>query len=116
MIGLGPVDDPEYPWHGFTPLTPIMDSQLDDLCIRDLIAPLTQEFLKRLKDKIDERKKENWLEIYFAIFIMMSNMGWTVKDMVAHATWKGLKVRIRSANSHCLRLLHAFPPTFPLLL
>jgi hypothetical protein len=36
--------------------------------------------------------------------------------MVAHATWKGLKVRIRSANSHCLQLHLAFPPMFPLLL
>lgn len=98
MIGLGPVDEPGHPWRDFTPVTPIMDTQLDDLVIRELIGPLTQRFLKRLKAKIDERKQENWLEIYFAIFIMMSNIGWEVKDMIANANWKGLKVRRQYAR------------------
>lgn len=26
------------------------------------------------------------------MFIMLSNVGWIVKDMMAQATWKGLKV------------------------
>lgn len=69
-----------------------MDTQLDDLVIRDLLVPLTNRFLARLKAKVDEGKKENWLEIYLAMFIMMSNTGWIVKDMIAMTTWKGLKV------------------------
>lgn len=69
-----------------------MDSQLDDLVIRHLLVPLSREFLKRLKAKMDERKRENWLDIYLALFIVLSNTGWTLKDMIANATWKGLKV------------------------
>jgi hypothetical protein len=70
----------------------MMDTQLDDLVIRHLIAPLSARFLQKLKSKIDERKSENWLDIYLAIFIMLSNIGWITKDMLAQATWKGLKV------------------------
>ncbi|OTB09303.1 hypothetical protein M426DRAFT_77483 [Hypoxylon sp. CI-4A] len=90
-IGLEPKDEPGHPWHNITPVTPIMDSQLDDIVIRDLLVPHTHFFLRRLKAKIDEQKRENWLEIYFAMFIMMSNVGWILKDMAANAAWKGLK-------------------------
>ena len=71
-----------------------MDTQIDDLVINDLIVPLSDRFLKSLKAKIDEQKRENWLEIYLAMFIMMSNIGWTVKDMMAMTRFKGLKVCI----------------------
>lgn len=94
MVGLEPTNEPGHPYNGFIPVTPIMDTQLDDLIIRDLITPLTQRFLKRLKDKIDEQKRENWMEIYFAMFIMMSNIGWVLKDLASVRSWKGLKVSI----------------------
>jgi hypothetical protein len=87
-----PTYEPGHPYHDFVPVTPIMDSQLDDLVIRDLIAPLTKQYLKLLQQKINEKRKENWLEIYLAIFIMMSNIGWILKDMTHHSSWKGLKV------------------------
>ncbi|KAM5343252.1 hypothetical protein ACJ41O_014218 [Fusarium nematophilum] len=97
-IGLEPKDEPGHPWNGFTPVTPIMDTQLDGLVIRDLLAPLSNRFLKLLKDKVDERRRENWLEIYLAMFIMMSNTGWTLKDMKANAAWKGLKAGSRGGT------------------
>lgn len=97
-IGLEPQNEPGHPFCGFTPVTPIMDTQLDDLAIRELLVPFTSRFLKSLKERFDEKKRENWMEIYFALFIMMSNIGWTIRDMITHATWKGLKV------SHLLSL------------
>jgi hypothetical protein len=69
-MGVQPTEEHGHPYDGFIPVTPIMDTQLDDLVIRDLLAPLTAQFLKRLKAKIDERKSENWMEIHFAMFIM----------------------------------------------
>lgn len=93
MIGLEPTTEPGHPYNDYIPVTPIMDTQLDDLIIRYLITPLTTRFLKRLKDKIEERKKENWLEIFLAMFIMMSNIGMVLKDVVERTTEKGLKVR-----------------------
>ncbi|KAF4987082.1 hypothetical protein FDECE_15605 [Fusarium decemcellulare] len=98
LIGIEPTNEPGHPWNGFSPVTPIMDSQLDDLVIRDLLEPLSAEFLQKLKAKIDERKPENWLEIYLALFIMMSNAGMTTKDMKVNAAWKGLKAGSRGGT------------------
>lgn len=75
-----------------------MDSQLDDLVIRHLIRPICDRFLARLKEKIDQRKRENWLEIYLALFIMLYNMALVQKDMATQAARKGLKVSILIAH------------------
>ncbi|KAF3768124.1 hypothetical protein M406DRAFT_275913 [Cryphonectria parasitica EP155] len=91
MAGMKNIDEAGHPFDGFIPVTPMMDSQLDDLVIRDLIRPLCARFLARLKGKIEERKRENWMEIYLAMFIMMSNMSLILKDMAGQAKWKGLK-------------------------
>lgn len=92
MLGLDPSDEPGNPWNGIIPVTPIMDTQIDDLVIRALLIPLTHRFLKGLKAKIDEKKRENWLEIYLSIFIMMSNVEWILKDVVEYTNRHGMKV------------------------
>lgn len=101
-IGLEPTNEPDHPYDGFIPVTPMMDTQLDDLFIRDLLAPLTTRFLARLKAKIEEGKRQNWQEIYFALFITMSNIGWIIKDMVVMTKWKGLKVGVIGFFCLCL--------------
>jgi hypothetical protein len=92
-----------------------MDTQLDNIFLRDLLMPLTKRLLKGLKDKINEQKRENWLEIYLTIFIMMSNMGWVMKDILAWAGRYGKKVKSlifpffypNSSLPHNCSLLHA---------
>lgn len=91
-LGLKPCKDTGPPYEGFIPVTPMMDTQLDDLIIRHLLAPLSTQFLRRLEDKILEQRRENWLEIHLAIFVIMSNFGWILKDMMHIAKWKGIKV------------------------
>ncbi|KAH6628911.1 hypothetical protein F5144DRAFT_655593 [Chaetomium tenue] len=91
QIGATETDEPGHPYHGFIPVTPMMDTQLDDLVIRELIKPRLTSFLAKLKKKLAEKKRENWLELFLAMFVMMSNIGWVVKDMIAMTTWKGLK-------------------------
>jgi hypothetical protein len=93
MIGLEPSTEPGNPFIGIIPVTPAMDTQLDDIFLRDLLIPLEKRLLKGLKDKIDEQRKENWLEIYLTMFIMMSNMGWVMKDILAWTGRYGLKVK-----------------------
>jgi hypothetical protein len=92
MIGLEPTNELGHPFNGIIPVTPVMDTQLDDIVIRDLLIPLTQRLLKNLKAKMDERKTANWLEIYLAMFVVMSNMEWVMKDLVAWTNRHGLKV------------------------
>jgi hypothetical protein len=95
LIGLEPTNSRGHPFDGIIPVTPVMDTQLDHIFIRDLLIPLTKRLLKTLKEKIDEQKKENWFEIYLAMFIMMSNMGWVMKDVVYWTSRHGLKVEFR---------------------
>ncbi|KAK4660338.1 hypothetical protein QC762_118060 [Podospora pseudocomata] len=97
-IGAHPTAEAGHPYDGFIPVTPIMDTQLDNLVIADLLAPMREELLKRLKAKIDEKKRSNWLEIYLTLFVMMSNTGWIIKDMIAMTTWKGLKMGNRGGQ------------------
>ncbi|KAK0718702.1 hypothetical protein B0T21DRAFT_386415 [Apiosordaria backusii] len=97
-IGAKTTTEPGHPYDGFIPVTPIMDTQLDNLVIADLLAPMREELLKRLKAKIDEKKRSNWLEIYLTLFVIMSNTGWIIKDMIAITTWKGLKAGNRGGQ------------------
>jgi len=92
MLGLEPTLEPGNPWNHKIPVTPIMDTQIDDLVIKGILIPLTVRFLNNLKDKIDEKKRENWLDIYLAIFIMMSNVEWILKDVVEYTDRHGMKV------------------------
>jgi len=55
------------------PATPVMDTQLDELAIRDVLIPLKVNLLRILKAKVLAKKKENWYEIYLASFIMLHN-------------------------------------------
>lgn len=91
-IGIETVQEPGHPFDGFTPVTPVMDAQIDDLVINHYLIPRAQQLLQRLQSRMDERKKENWLEIYLALFIVMHHIGLHVKDMKTTATWKGLRV------------------------
>jgi hypothetical protein len=98
MIGLEPTNEPGNPFNGIIPVTPVMDTQLDDIFLRDLLIPLTKRLLQGLKDKIDEQRRENWLEIYLTVFIIMSNMGWVMKGLLPWASRYGLKVKLNFSS------------------
>ncbi|KAH8667632.1 hypothetical protein BGZ60DRAFT_409666 [Tricladium varicosporioides] len=98
MIGLEPTSEPGNPFNGIIPVTPAIDTQLDDIFLRDLLIPLTKRLLKGLTDKIEEQKRENWLEIYLTMFIMMSNMGWVMQDIFAWAKRYGKKPGARGGT------------------
>jgi hypothetical protein len=109
MLGLEPTCQPGNPWNGIIPVTPIMDTQIDDLVIRNQLIPLSERFLKGLKDKIDEKKRENWLEIYLAIFIIMSNVEWMLKDVVEFTNRHGMKVCVQTDLACCFRCFWGLP-------
>ncbi|KAJ5611890.1 hypothetical protein N7528_008995 [Penicillium herquei] len=55
------------------PVTPVMDTQLDELAIGHVLIPLKNNLLRLLKAKIYAKKRENWYEIYLACFIVLHN-------------------------------------------
>ena len=91
-IDLTPPDDPESPWYNTLPVTPVMDTQLDELAIRDVLIPLRDKLLEQLNDKILERKKENFFEIYLATFIAMNNFEFIFSDVIDYTTRHGMTV------------------------
>jgi hypothetical protein len=91
-IGLTPPDDPESPWYNTLPVTPVMDTQLDELAIGDVLIPLRDKLLKQLNEKILERKKENFFEIYLATFIAMNNFEFIFSDVIDYTTRHGMTV------------------------
>lgn len=55
------------------PVTPVMDTQLDELAVTDVLIPLKAKLLRLLKLKVLAKKKEHWYEIYLASFIILHN-------------------------------------------
>lgn len=74
-LGIDLVCDESNPWNGIVPVTPIMDQQLDDIVIRWTLVPLEEKLLRQLNQKIydHQKAKENWLEIYLTIFLLLNN-------------------------------------------
>ncbi|KAK5632162.1 hypothetical protein RRF57_007876 [Xylaria bambusicola] len=55
------------------PVTPIMDTQLDEIAIKHVLIPLKSKVLSLLKEKVLEKNKKNWYEIFLATFIILHN-------------------------------------------
>ena len=91
-VGLKPVSESESPWKGIIPVTPIMDTQLDELAIRGLLLPLKDRVLTELKDKVLQKQRENWFGIYLTIFIIMCNVEWELSDVIDYTSRHGMKV------------------------
>ncbi|KAK3990770.1 hypothetical protein QBC44DRAFT_238353, partial [Cladorrhinum sp. PSN332] len=62
------------------PVTPAMDTQLDEIVIRHVLTPLSKAILRKLKAQVLAKKKENWHAIYLVSFILLHN----VEQVLAH--------------------------------
>jgi hypothetical protein len=92
-IGLSTVDDEESPWHGKVPITPVMDTQLDQIVIRDVLTPLRQRLLSELQAKMETGQKEDWFEVFLVVFILSTNTEWLLRHSRNNAKRYGAKVR-----------------------
>ncbi|KAF2746992.1 hypothetical protein M011DRAFT_403650 [Sporormia fimetaria CBS 119925] len=109
VLGLEPSTEPDNPWCGIVPVTPIMDTQLDELAIRTLLLPLSERVLKGLKAKIEENRKADWYEIYLTVFILLSDIEYILSDVVEYAARHGLQVLSLSAGyMHACKTLLAY--------
>ncbi|KAI1135828.1 hypothetical protein F5Y05DRAFT_162500 [Hypoxylon sp. FL0543] len=95
------------PYSGIIPVTPIMDTQIDDLAIRVILNPLEKRILNELNRKILEKKRDNWFEIYLATFILLNNFEFVFRDVVEYTTRHGLTPSSTGAFSLSRGYLHA---------
>lgn len=92
LPGFYPSIEPSCPFSGIIPVTPIMDTQIDDMAIKALLDPLGKRILAELNRKILEKTKENWWEIYLATFIIMNNFEFVFNDVRDYTSRHGLRV------------------------
>ena len=69
-----------------------MDTQLDEIVIRGLLLPTSARLLRLLDEKIKVRKREDWFEIFVAIFIVMSSVEFIMADVVDYTARHGMEV------------------------
>ena len=77
------------------PVTPIMDTQLDEIAIRDVLIPLKTRLLRILKAKVLAKKKEYWYEICLATFIILHNSERVLDHVVDFARRFGVSVSVQ---------------------
>lgn len=88
-----PTMDEGSPYYGKTPVTPIMDFQIDNITIHQLLIPLRKKLLQELQKKVLNNKPEDFLEIYLTIFILLHNMELTI----AHDRWFAMRYSLQVA-------------------
>lgn len=72
-LGHSPNFEPGCPWFGKVPVTPMMDTQLDQIIINDFLNPLRRKVLEELQQKMYSAAKESFYEIFLAVFILATN-------------------------------------------
>ncbi|KAI0133338.1 hypothetical protein F4776DRAFT_129843 [Hypoxylon sp. NC0597] len=95
------------PYSGIIPVTPIMDTQIDDIAIRAILNPLEKKILSELNQKILEKKRGNWFEIYLATFILLNNFEFVFHDVIDYTSRHGLTPSSTGAFSLSKSYFHA---------
>jgi len=72
-LGHTPNFEPGCPWFGKVPVTPMMDTQLDQIIINDFLNPLRKRVLDELQHKMCSAAKEHFYEIFLSVFILATN-------------------------------------------
>jgi hypothetical protein len=73
-LGVERIADPTNPWKGTIPITPTMDTQLDQIVIQYILVPLRSKILTELQDKIKAYRPDTWFEMYLTLFTLLSNI------------------------------------------
>jgi hypothetical protein len=78
-----PDGDPNSPYYGKVPVTPVMDFQIDNITICKILLPLRKQILQELQKKVLENRRKDFLEIFLTMYILLHNIELTI----AHDRW-----------------------------
>lgn len=65
--------DPDSPYYFKIPVTPVMDTQIDQIVIKAILVPLRHSIQRRLRKLVEENDPINWFTIYLCTFIVLNN-------------------------------------------
>jgi hypothetical protein len=80
------------PYQHAIPVTPVMDTQLDELIIGGILIPLKNKLLGLMKERALSKKREDWYELYLASFITLHNAEQVLDHMADYAKRFGMTV------------------------
>ncbi|KAK0871223.1 hypothetical protein LTR87_012969 [Friedmanniomyces endolithicus] len=86
------------PTRDSVPVTPIMDTQLDELAIGGVLIPLGSKLLRLLKARTLLKKAEHWYEIHLTTLIIMNNFEQILVDFMGFTSRHGMTPKM-SSNS-----------------
>ena len=95
-LGQLPISDIESPWHGKVPVTPVMDTQLDQIIIQLFLIPLRLDLLQILQTRLYSGRKEDWFETFLVVFILCTNTEWLLRHSQKNARRYGARNRYNS--------------------
>jgi hypothetical protein len=106
------ITDLANPRRGKIPIPPIMDTQLDQIVIRQVLHPLRKRLLDLFESKISPPKPEDWFDIYLTAFVVLSHIERLARHSTQHATLHSMPVGnqllcFSDMDSHC-----TFRPNF----
>ena len=96
-LGLPLVNDVKCPWFGKVPVTPMMDTGLDQIVIKDVLMPLRQKVLSELQEKIEGTQKQDCFEIMLTVFIMATNTEWLLR----HSRKNAIRYNVQVFSPGC---------------
>jgi hypothetical protein len=91
-LGLAKIDDETNPWNGTIPITPIMDTQLDQIVIQCILLPLQRILLVEFQNRIKTYRPEMWLEMFLTVFVLLCSIESNVQHQNRFATRYGMGV------------------------
>lgn len=103
-----PPTETDNPWHGTVPVTPIMDTQLDEIAINAFLKPYDGQFLRELQRKMTNPDTTDWYEVLLALFIILHNFQRMFIDVIEYTTRHGMEEsKSRGGTSLSERNVHA---------
>jgi hypothetical protein len=84
-LGMHHRDEEDCPWNGKVPVTPMMDTVLDQIIIQDILNPLRQKVLSELQDQMQGKRRPDCFEITLTVFIMTTNTEWLLRHSKGNA-------------------------------
>ncbi|KAF2404618.1 hypothetical protein EJ06DRAFT_579209 [Trichodelitschia bisporula] len=98
-LGMPSIQDPDCPWHGKAPITPVMDTQLDQIVIQEHLVPTSRRLLTELQKKMGSGgapSSDDWFEIFLVTFILSRNTELLLKHSRKNAQRYGAEKRYNS--------------------
>lgn len=75
------VSDPDSPHFDRVPMPVMITAQMECILYTKILRPISNKVLKQLNELVLEKKKEYWMTIYLAMFILLHNCSMiTIRD------------------------------------